>query len=110
MIVFQLSEADYTKKNNLQLPSDVVRQVTGKCLAFVRIKTGSNIIQVDGLIKKAFKEASGKMLYIECCFFGGIKNNNQMRITAIVSDMDNPNNSFSGGKTKRFSKKENNME
>ena len=101
LVVFDLMKSDYEKKDTFQMSDDVVRQITGKRLAFLYIKSGSDSrLWPNEFITTTFKMASGSIIYAGWHGISGLPLGKKSWITAIVSDMDNPNNSFGNGKNK----------
>lgn len=101
LVVFKLFKSDYDKNNNFQLPEATARIVLGKRLAFLYIKSGDdNRIWPKQLITDTLKKASGKMLFASWCSRGDANIGKMTWVTAIVSDMDNPNNSYGSSKNK----------
>lgn len=101
LVVFDLMKDEYEKKDAFKLPDEVVRQITGKKLAFLYIKSGSDSrLWPNEFITTTFKKTSGSMIYAGWCGVSGLRLGKKSWITAIVSDMDNPNNSFCNSKNK----------
>lgn len=101
LVVFDLMKDEYEKKDAFKLPDEVVRQITEKKLAFLYIKSGSDSrLWPNEFITTTFKKASGSMIYAGWHGISGLPLGKKSWITAIVSDMDNPNNSFCNSKNK----------
>lgn len=101
LVVFKLFKSDYDKNNNFQLPEATARSMLGKRLAFLYIKSGDdNRIWPKQLITDTLKKASGNMLFASWYSRGDANIGKMTWVTAIVSDMDNPNNSYGSSKNK----------
>lgn len=101
LVVFDLMKDDYEKKDTFQLPNEIAQKITGKRLGFLYIKSGSDSrIWPGEFITNTFKKTSGNMIYAGWSGISGLRLGKKSWITAIVSDMDNPNNSFGSGKNK----------
>lgn len=101
LIIFKLFKSDYDKNDNFQLPEAAARNVHGKRLAFLHIKSGDDDrIWPKQLITDTLKKASGNMLFASWCSRGDSSIGKMTWVTAIVSEMDNPNNSYGSSKNK----------
>ena len=101
LVVFKLLKSDYDKNDNFQLPEAAAQSVLGKRLAFLYIKSGDdNRIWPKQLTTDTLKKASGNMLFASWCSRGDVSIGKMTWVTAIVSDMDNPNNSYGSCKNK----------
>lgn len=89
------------KNDNFQLPEAAAQSVLGKRLAFLYIKSGDdNRIWPKQLITDTLKKASENMLFASWCSRGDANIGKMTWVTAIVSNMDSPNNSYGSGKNK----------
>ena len=103
LIVSSLMKDDYDRNDMFQLPTEIVQQVIGTRLAFLYIKSGSDSrIWPKHLITNSLKKTSENMIYAGWCSVSGLNTGKKTWITAILSDMDNPNNSFGHGQSKTF--------
>ena len=89
------------KKEELKLSESVAGQVRGKRIGYLLIKSGDDHRAWRiGRIRDALVEASGNMLFAGACGIGDANIGKMTWVTAIVSDMDNPNNSYGDSKNK----------
>lgn len=101
LVVFRLFKNDYDKKDKFQLSEEVAVQIHGKRIGYLLIKSGdNNRAWRIGKIRDALKEASGRMLFASACSVGDADIGKMTWVTALVSDMDNPNNSYGNSKNK----------
>lgn len=101
LVVFRLFKNDYDKIDNFELSESVAGQVRGKRIGYLLIKSGDDFRAWRiGRIKDAFIKASGSMLYASACGIGDTSIGKMTWVTAIVSDMDNPNNSYGSSQNK----------
>ena len=101
LVVFRLFKNDYDKKDKFELSESVAGQVRGKRIGNLLIKSGDDHRAWRiGRIRDALTEASGSMLFTGACGIGDTDIGKMTWVTAIVSDMDNPNNSYGSSKNK----------
>lgn len=100
LLTFELHKADYNQRQ-LQLKDEVVARISGKRLAFVCFKSDedSRIWSID-YITNVIKTTAGSMVYTT--WRGGFSNSIGKRtfVTVLLSNLDNPNNSYGNGKNK----------
>ena len=101
LVVFKLLKADYEKGDEFQLLAEIMKQLSDKRLAFLHIKSGDDSrIWPKEAITKAVKKASGKMIYAGWRSSYNQEIGKKTWVTAEVSYMDNPQNSFTGRKNR----------
>lgn len=99
LVLFKLLKADYENEVPFQLSVEIGKQICGKRLAFLHIKSGDdNRIWPNNAITNAVKKASGRMIYAGWRSTCKQEIGKKTWVTALVSDMDNPKNSFTGSK------------
>lgn len=95
LISFQLPKNSYKRYDICHLPEEVIKQVNGKYLAYFNIKYSKDCKSwLLGLMIDALKEASGNMYFASGCTTPDRRMGSTIWVTAIISDMDNPNNSY----------------
>ena len=101
LVVFRLYKNDYDKKEKFKLSQDVAGQVYGKRIGYLLIRSGDDHRAWRlARIRDALVEAAGNMLFAGACGIGDRNIGKMTWVTAIVSDMDNPNNSYGDSKNK----------
>lgn len=99
LVLFKVIKTDYENEDPFQLPAEIAKQIYGKRLAFLHIKSGDDArIWPNNAITNAVKKASGRMIYAGWRSTCKQEIGKKTWVTALVSDMDNPKNSFTGSK------------
>lgn len=100
LLTFELHRADYNQRQ-LQLKDEIVARISGKRLAFVCFKSDedSRIWPID-YITNVIKTTAGNMMYT--AWRGSFSNSigTSAFVTVLLSNLDNPNNSYGNGKNK----------
>ena len=103
LVVFDLPNVDSINQNGFQLPENLLKCVADKRLAYLRFKSRKSIdILAREKVANSIKTASGKMLYTSWRATWAQNFSPKPWVTAILSDMNNPNNSFTRGNHKTF--------
>lgn len=105
LFTFELHKADYNQRQ-LQLMDSVVAKISGKRLAFVYFKSGEDSRSWPcAYITNVIKATAGSMLYATCHGRFSDSFGKRTFITVLLSDLDNPNNSYGNGKDKTIFQK-----
>ena len=103
LFTFEVYRADYAQRQ-MKLKDDVIERITGKRLAIVHFKSGEDSrLWPIFYITDVIKEAAGSMIYATWRGSGSIKK--RSFVTILLSDLDNPNNSYGNGKDKTIFQK-----
>ncbi|WP_243109600.1 hypothetical protein [Dehalobacter sp. 14DCB1] len=102
IITFKVLKSEY-EKENYEIADEIIEKLSGKRLALLNIKSGDDVrVWPKAVITKAVKRASGNMLYASWCSLFGQSIGKKTWVSAIVSDLDNEDNSYSNPKNRTF--------
>lgn len=105
LFTFELHKEDYAQRQ-LQLKEDVKKRISGKRLAFIHFKSGEDDrIWPKDYITDVIKSTAGSMIY--ATWHGSFSDSigKKAFVTVLLSDLDNPNNSYGSGKDKTIFQK-----
>ena len=103
LVVFDLPDVDGINPNGFQLPENLLNRVVDKRLAYLRFRSRKSFnIWAREKVVDSIKEASGKMLYTNWHAEWAQRFNLKPWVAAILSEMNNPNNSYTRGTHKTF--------
>ncbi len=95
LITFYVSALDFNKSDTFQFSEEISAKVYGKRLGYLFIKSSeTNKSWRLGLMVDALRRASMGMLFASACSIFEPLPQKGAWVTAIVSELDNPNNSF----------------
>lgn len=100
LLTFELHKADYHQRQ-LQLKDEVVARILGKQLAYVHFESGEDSrIWPSDYITNIIKATAGNMIFTT--WRGGFDEaiGKRALVTVLLSNLDNPNNSYGNGKNK----------
>lgn len=100
LLTFELHKADYNQ-GQLQLKDEVVARISGKRLAFVHFKSGEDSrMWPTNYITNIIKATAGNMIYTTWRGSFDEAIGKRAFVTVLLSNLDNPNNSYGNGKNK----------